>query len=43
MNPMAKPAQQRESLHIHAVHDCHPMFVGYGAVLTGRAGPTISA
>jgi arginine deiminase len=28
MNPMAKPARQRESLHIRAVYRCHPMFAG---------------
>jgi arginine deiminase len=28
MNPMAKPARQRESLHIRAVYDYHPMFAG---------------
>ena len=30
MNPMAKPARQRESLHVRAVYDYHPMFVGGG-------------
>jgi arginine deiminase len=38
MNPMAKPARQRESLHIRAVYDYHPMFAD-----VGRAGTTISA
>jgi arginine deiminase len=28
MNPMAKPARQRESLHIRAMYDYHPMFAG---------------
>ncbi|HEY1918520.1 MAG TPA: arginine deiminase [Streptosporangiaceae bacterium] len=28
MNPMAKPARQRESLHIRAVYNYHPMFAG---------------
>jgi arginine deiminase len=28
MNPMAKPARQREHLHIRAVYDYHPMFAG---------------
>jgi arginine deiminase len=28
MNPMAKPARQRESLHIRAVYRYHPMFAG---------------
>jgi arginine deiminase len=28
MNPMAKPARQRESLHIRAVYGYHPMFAG---------------
>lgn len=30
MNPMAKPARQRESLHIRAVYRYHPMFAGAG-------------
>jgi arginine deiminase len=30
MNPMAKPARQRESLHVRAVYDYHPMFAGAG-------------
>jgi arginine deiminase len=30
MNPMAKPARQREHLHIRAVYDYHPMFAGAG-------------
>jgi len=32
MNPMAKPARQRESLHIRAVYSYHPMFAGAGFV-----------
>ncbi len=28
MNPMAKPARQREHLHIRAVYSYHPMFAG---------------
>jgi len=28
MNPMAKPARQRESLHVRAVYRYHPMFAG---------------
>src|ERR1700733_14927802 len=28
MNPMAKPARQRESLHVRAVYDYHPLFAG---------------
>jgi arginine deiminase len=28
MNPMAKPARQRESLHIRAVYGHHPLFAG---------------
>jgi arginine deiminase len=28
MNPMAKPARQRESLHIRAVYNYHPLFAG---------------
>jgi arginine deiminase len=28
MNPMAKPARQREHLHIRAVYDYHPLFAG---------------
>src|SRR3984885_5051541 len=28
MNPMAKPARQRENLHIRAVYNYHPMFLG---------------
>jgi arginine deiminase len=28
MNPMAKPARQRESLHIRAVYRYHPLFAG---------------
>ena len=38
MNPMARPARQRESLHIRAVYDYPPMFAD-----AGRAGTTISA
>ena len=30
MNPMAKPARQREHLHVRAVYDFHPMFAGAG-------------
>ena len=30
MNPMAKPARQRESLHVRAVYRYHPMFAGAG-------------
>jgi arginine deiminase len=30
MNPMAKPARQREHLHIRAVYEFHPMFAGAG-------------
>jgi arginine deiminase len=30
MNPMAKPARQRENLHIRAVYNYHPMFAGAG-------------
>jgi arginine deiminase len=32
MNPMAKPARQREHLHIRAVYTYHPMFAGAGFV-----------
>ena len=32
MNPMAKPARQREHLHIRAVYDYHPMFAGAGFI-----------
>jgi len=32
MNPMAKPARQREHLHVRAVYDFHPMFAGAGFV-----------
>ena len=28
MNPMAKPARQREHLHVRAVYDYHPLFAG---------------
>jgi arginine deiminase len=28
MNPMAKPARQREHLHIRAMYEYHPMFTG---------------
>ena len=28
MNPMAKPARQRENLHVRAVYNYHPMFAG---------------
>jgi arginine deiminase len=31
-NPMAKPARQRETLHIRAVYRYHPMFAGAGFV-----------
>ena len=30
VNPMAKPARQRENLHIRAVYRYHPMFAGGG-------------
>jgi arginine deiminase len=30
MNPMARPARQREGLHVRAVYDYHPMFAGAG-------------
>jgi arginine deiminase len=30
MNPMAKPARQREHLHVRAVYEFHPMFAGAG-------------
>ena len=30
MNPMAKPARQRENLHIRAVYNYHPMFARRG-------------
>jgi arginine deiminase len=30
MNPMAKPARQREHLHIRAMYEYHPMFAGGG-------------
>jgi arginine deiminase len=32
VNPMAKPARQRETLHIRAVYRYHPMFAGAGFV-----------
>jgi arginine deiminase len=32
MNPMAKPARQRESLHIRALYRYHPMFAGAGFI-----------
>jgi arginine deiminase len=32
MNPMAKPARQRESLHVRAVYRYHPQFAGAGFV-----------
>ena len=28
VNPMAKPARQRETLHIRAIYRYHPMFAG---------------
>ena len=43
MNPMAKPARQRESPHIRAVYDYHPMFASYGAVLTGMGERFVTA
>ena len=30
VNPMAKPARQRETLHIRAIYRYHPMFAGAG-------------
>ena len=33
VNPMAKPARQRETLHIRAVYRYHPMFAGAGFVI----------
>ena len=30
VNPMAKPARQRETLHVRAVYDYHPMFADAG-------------
>jgi arginine deiminase len=30
VNPMAKPARQRESLHVRAVYRYHPLFAGAG-------------
>ena len=30
INPMAKPARQREHLHIRAVYGHHPLFAGDG-------------
>ena len=32
VNPMAKPARQRETLHIRAIYRYHPMFAGAGFV-----------
>jgi arginine deiminase len=32
MNPMAKPARQREHLHIRAVYDYHPVFASAGFI-----------
>jgi arginine deiminase len=32
VNPMAKPARQRENLHMRAVYRYHPMFAGAGFV-----------
>jgi arginine deiminase len=32
VNPMAKPARQRETLHIRAVYRYHPLFAGAGFV-----------
>jgi arginine deiminase len=32
MNPMAKPARQRENLHIRAVYNYHPLFAGAGFI-----------
>jgi arginine deiminase len=32
VNPMAKPARQRETLHIRAIYRFHPMFAGAGFV-----------
>jgi arginine deiminase len=32
MNPMAKPARQRETLHIRAIYRYHPLFAGAGFV-----------
>ena len=32
VNPMAKPARQRETLHIRAIYRYHPMFAGSGFV-----------
>ncbi len=34
LNPMAKPARQRESLHIRAVYRYHPMFAAPASSLT---------
>ncbi|MGE5285954.1 MAG: arginine deiminase [Micromonosporaceae bacterium] len=32
VNPMAKPARQRETLHMRAIYRYHPMFAGVGVV-----------
>jgi len=32
VNPMAKPARQRETLHMRAIYRYHPMFAGVGFV-----------
>jgi arginine deiminase len=32
VNPMAKPARQRETLHVRAIYRYHPMFAGAGFV-----------
>ncbi|WP_367325294.1 arginine deiminase [Streptomyces sp. HUAS ZL42] len=40
VNPMAKPARRRESLHAEAIYRFHPMFAGtaYEPLLDGPAG-----
>lgn len=35
INPMAKPARQRESLHTRAIYRFHPLFVGNATLLYG--------
>jgi len=39
VNPMAKPARQRETLHMRAIYRYHPMFAGAG-FLTYYGGET---
>ena len=40
MNPMAKPARQREHLHIRAVYTYHPMFARTSGPQNASSGTT---